>query len=191
MVINLWLHGWSHVVAYLLTGKSKTKHLSIICLEGQPNAAGTKVVQFYTQAGIPTMVVLDSTMGYIVEGVDMVLVGAKSAVENEGIVNNLGIYALAICVKEHGILFYVASESHKFARLYPLHQQRDLPPMDGSTLFLYSMLACDGMIRGAFWHMFNYLPGSKLIIIDQITLLQIHHIAVYRFGSHDSKCHVG
>ena len=126
------VHGWSRVVASLLTRAARTKHIRVICLEGRPDAAGVKAANFYAEAGIPTTVVLDSAMGYIMESVDMVLVGAEGVVENGGIVNKLGTYGLAICAKEHGTPFYVAAESYKFARLYPLHQ-RDLPKNVGDT----------------------------------------------------------
>ena len=56
----------------------------------------------------------------------MVLVGAEAVVENGGIINKLGTYTLAIAAKAHNVPLYVAAESYKFARLYPL-SQRDLP----------------------------------------------------------------
>lgn len=49
-------------------------------------------------------------------------------VENGGIINKIGTYSLAIVAKEFGKPFYVAAESFKFARLYPLNQS-DLPTM--------------------------------------------------------------
>jgi translation initiation factor eIF-2B subunit alpha len=94
-------------------------------LEGRPDAAGVKAARAYAShsANIPTTVVLDSALGYIMEKVDIVLVGAEAIVENGGCVNKMGTYALAACAKAHGKPFYVAAESYKFARLYPLNQQ--------------------------------------------------------------------
>lgn len=135
------VHGWSRVVASLLTQASQTKHIRVICLEGRPDAAGVKAAKFYSESGIPTTVVLDSAMGYMMESVDIVLVGAEGVVENGGIVNKLGTYGLAICAKEHGTPFYVAAESYKFARLYPLNQ-RDLPPMGGLPRIDFVDTAC-------------------------------------------------
>jgi len=71
-------------------------------------------------------VVLDSAMAYVMERVDLVIVGAEGVVENGGIINKVGTYAMAIAAKELGKPFYVAAESFKFARLYPLNQS-DLP----------------------------------------------------------------
>lgn len=128
-------HGWSRVVASVLLEAAETKHFDIIVLEGRPDAAGAKVAQAYAShpSKIPTTVVLDAAMGYIMDSVDIVLVGAEAVVENGGCVNKLGTYSLAACAKAHGKPFYVASESYKFARLYPLNQ-RDLPNIGSSPL---------------------------------------------------------
>mmetsp|Transcript_3525 Transcript_3525/g.9881 ORF Transcript_3525/g.9881 Transcript_3525/m.9881 type:complete len:392 (-) Transcript_3525:325-1500(-) len=126
-------HGWSRVVASILLKAAETKHFDIVILEGRPDAAGAKAARAYAthESQIPTTVVLDSAMGHVMESVDVVLVGAEAVVENGGVVNKMGTYALATCAKAHGKPFYVASESYKFARLYPLNQQ-DLPVM-GTT----------------------------------------------------------
>ena len=120
-------HGWSRVVASILLQASQTKHFDIIIMEGRPDAAGARAAKFYSQqAQIPTTVVLDSAMGYVMDMVDIVLVGAEGVVENGGIVNKMGTNALATCAQANGKPFYVAAESYKFARLYPL-MQRDIP----------------------------------------------------------------
>lgn len=127
-------HGWSRVVASILLKAAETKHFDIILLEGRPDAAGAKAARAYAshESKIPTTVVLDSAMGHVMETVDVVLVGAEAVVENGGFVNKMGTYALATCAKAHGKPFYVASESYKFARLYPLNQQ-DLPVMGNNS----------------------------------------------------------
>ena len=127
-------HGWSRVVAAILLKAAETKNFDIILLEGRPDAAGAKAARAYAshESKIPTTVVLDSAMGHVMETVDVVLVGAEAVVENGGVVNKMGTYALATCAKAHGKPFYVASESYKFARLYPLSQQ-DLPAMGNNS----------------------------------------------------------
>ncbi len=119
-------HGWSSVVSSLLIQAAKETHFEIIILEGRPDASGARAAALYAKAGIPTTVVLDSAMAYVMERVDMVIVGAEGVVENGGIINKLGTYTMAIAAKELGKPFYVAAESFKFARLYPLNQS-DLP----------------------------------------------------------------
>lgn len=56
----------------------------------------------------------------------MVLVGASGVTENGGVLSRLGTYQVALCAKSLKKPFYVAAESYKFSRLYPLHQY-DVP----------------------------------------------------------------
>ena len=43
-----------------------------------------------TESGIPTTVILDAAVGYVMEKVDMVLCGAEGVVESGGIINKVG-----------------------------------------------------------------------------------------------------
>ena len=95
----------------------------MIVLEGRPEGGGARAARQYASAGIPVTVVLDSAMGYACEKSDLVLVGAEGVVENGGVVNKVGTYALGIVAHALGTPFYVAAESYKFARLYPLNQK--------------------------------------------------------------------
>jgi translation initiation factor eIF-2B subunit alpha len=125
-------HGRSRVVEALLLRAAlvEKKRFRVIVLEGRPDAGGAKSAKTYANAGIPTSVVLDSAMGYIMERVDLVIVGAEGVVENGGVVNKVGSFALGVMAKELGVPFYVAAESYKFTRLYPLNNA-DLPDMGG------------------------------------------------------------
>lgn len=123
-------HGRSSVVEALLLRAAtvEKKRFKVIVLEGRPDAGGAKSARTYDKAGIPTVLILDSAMGYIAERtrIDMVLVGAEGVAENGGVVNKVGTFALGIVAKELGIPFYVAAESYKFTRMFPLNNA-DLP----------------------------------------------------------------
>jgi len=139
-------HGRSKVVEALLLRAAlvEKKRFRVMVLEGRPDAGGAKSAKTYANAGIPTTVVLDSAMGYIMERVDLVVVGAEGVVENGGTVNKVGTFALGVMAKELGVPFYVAAESYKFTRLYPLNNA-DLPEMGnimgGSSLKFLDTLA--------------------------------------------------
>ncbi|OQR91934.1 translation initiation factor eIF-2B subunit alpha [Achlya hypogyna] len=119
-------HGASRVVTGLLLQAAKTKHFSVVVTEGRPNGAGYKTAELLSNAGIPTTVIVDAAMGYYMEKVDMVIVGAEGVVENGGIVNKIGTFSAAMIAHAMKKPFYVAAESFKFARLYPLNQS-DFP----------------------------------------------------------------
>jgi translation initiation factor eIF-2B subunit alpha len=127
-------HGRSRVVESILLRAAlvERKRFQVYVLEGRPDAGGAKSALSYINAGIPTTVVLDSAMGYIMERVDMVLVGADCVMENGGTVNKIGTFALGVVAKEMGVPLYVAAESYKFTRLYPLNNA-DLPEMNTAS----------------------------------------------------------
>ena len=85
-----------------------------------------KTHQILTQAGIPCTVILDSAIAYILERVDIVLVGTEAVVESGGLVSSIGTSQCAILAKAMGKPFYALAESYKFLRYYPL-TQGDLP----------------------------------------------------------------
>lgn len=75
---------------------------------------------------IECTLILDAAIGYLMETIDFVMVGAEGVMESGGIINRIGTYTMALCAKEMKKPFYVLTESFKFSRLYPLNQ-RDLP----------------------------------------------------------------
>lgn len=85
-----------------------------------------KTHQILTQAGIPCTVILDSAIAYILERVDIVLVGTEAVVESGGLVSSIGTSQCALLAKAMGKPFYALAESYKFLRYYPL-TQGDLP----------------------------------------------------------------
>lgn len=73
--------------------------------------------------GIPARLILDAAMGHVMEKAELVLVGAEAVVENGGVLNKVGTYQLAVMARALNRPFYVAAESFKFTRAYPLSQQ--------------------------------------------------------------------
>uniref|UniRef100_A0A671L678 Translation initiation factor eIF2B subunit alpha n=1 Tax=Sinocyclocheilus anshuiensis TaxID=1608454 RepID=A0A671L678_9TELE len=97
-------HSSSRVVLKVLeNAAADNKRFTVYVTESQPDSAG-----------------------YIMEKVDLVIVGAEGVVESGGVINKIGTYQMAVCSKAHNKPFYVVAESFKFVRLYPLNQQ-DVP----------------------------------------------------------------
>lgn len=114
------------------------------------------MARIFAEANIPTSIILDSAVGSVMERVDMVICGAEGVMEDGGVVNKvravlytaldlffancsslsatlqLGTYQVAMIAKTLRKPFYVAVESYKFARMYPL-SQRDVEDMVQST----------------------------------------------------------
>lgn len=63
--------------------------------------------------GIPCRAVLDSAVGYIMDKVDMVFVGAEGVVENGGIVNKIGTFQIALVANALSKPVYAVAERYK------------------------------------------------------------------------------
>ncbi|PVU90430.1 hypothetical protein BB559_004632 [Furculomyces boomerangus] len=100
----------------------QNKRFSVYVTESRPDSSGLKTAKELQCLGIPCKVILDSAIGFIMEKVDLVLLGAEGVVENGGLVNKIGSYQLAILAKAAGKPLYALAESYKFVRFYPLNQ---------------------------------------------------------------------
>ena len=117
-------HGYSRVVVNCLVAAAKEgRHFSVVVTEGRPDTDGHTAARELRKEGIPVTLICDGAVGYIMEQVDYVLLGAEGIVENGGIINKVGSYQIAIVAKALQRPVYVAAECFKFARVFPLNQQ--------------------------------------------------------------------
>lgn len=120
-------HARSRVVLETLKVAAKcNKRFHVFVTQSSPDNTGKQMCDELTEAKIECTLILDSAIGYIMESIDIVLVGAEGVVESGGIINRVGTFTMALCAREMKKPFYVLAESLKFSRLYPLNQ-RDLP----------------------------------------------------------------
>ncbi|WVN85831.1 uncharacterized protein L203_100983 [Cryptococcus depauperatus CBS 7841] len=120
-------HSYSRTVMQtILRAHKQHKRIRVYVTEARPGCLGMKTHQILTVNGIPCTVVLDSAVAYVMERVDMVLVGSEAVVESGGLVSSVGTYQVALVAKAMQKPFYALAESYKFLRHYPL-SQTDLP----------------------------------------------------------------
>ena len=93
------IHGYSRVVISLLRRAAISgRRFRVIVTEGRPDSAGVDVARVLrmpigkSKLNIPVTLVLDSAVGFIMDEVDMVIVGAEGVVESGGIINKLGTF---------------------------------------------------------------------------------------------------
>ncbi|KAH6790037.1 translation initiation factor eIF-2B subunit alpha [Perilla frutescens var. frutescens] len=125
---TILVHGFSRVVLEALrTAGEKKKMFRVLCTEGRPDRSGLRLSNELAKLDIPVKLLIDSAVAYSMDEVDMVFVGADGVVESGGIINMMGTYQIALVAKSMNKPVYVAAESYKFARLYPL-DQKDMEP---------------------------------------------------------------
>ncbi|KAL7023160.1 hypothetical protein ACKWTF_012508 [Chironomus riparius] len=105
---------------------SQNKHFHVYVTMSSIDNEGFQMVEDLKTLNIDSTLILDASIGYIMESIDFVFCGAEGVMESGGIINRIGTYTTALCAKEMCKPFYVLTESFKFSRLYPLNQ-KDLP----------------------------------------------------------------
>jgi len=119
-------HSYSRVVLALLAYASKFTRFKVFVTQSEPDKSGLKMRDELEAIGIPSISILDASVAYVMEKVTFVLMGAEAVVESGGVINKIGTFTIAVAAHEMNKPFYVASESFKFVRYYPLNN-RDLP----------------------------------------------------------------
>lgn len=125
---TILVHGFSRVVFEVLkTAAQNRKFFRVLCTEGRPDRTGLILSNELAKLDVPVKLLIDSAVAYSMDEVDMVFVGADGVVESGGIINMMGTYQIALVAHSMNKPVYVAAESYKFARLYPL-DQKDMAP---------------------------------------------------------------
>ncbi len=68
---------------------TKRKHFTVYVTESAPDYLGRTMFEELEKAGICATLILDAAVGYILERVDLVLVGAEGVCESGGIINKV------------------------------------------------------------------------------------------------------
>uniref|UniRef100_A0A914S6E5 Translation initiation factor eIF2B subunit alpha n=1 Tax=Parascaris equorum TaxID=6256 RepID=A0A914S6E5_PAREQ len=108
-------HSFSRVVLRaLIDAKGAGVDVHIFVTESHPDVSGKTMFNLLRDAGIRTTLILDSAVGYLMESIDMVLIGAEGVMETGGVINKIGTLSMAICAKAMNKPVYVMAESIKF-----------------------------------------------------------------------------
>ncbi|KAH6984781.1 hypothetical protein BKA56DRAFT_730137 [Ilyonectria sp. MPI-CAGE-AT-0026] len=87
-----------------------------------------RVVRELRDKGIPVAEIAEASVAYVMgllRQVNMVIVGAEAVTSNGGIISRMGTLQIAKLASEAHVPFYVAVETHKFARKFVM-DQRDI-----------------------------------------------------------------
>ncbi|KAI6191858.1 EIF-2B GDP-GTP exchange factor subunit alpha [Aphelenchoides bicaudatus] len=135
---KLLTHSYSKIVlSALLEAKNRGHVFQVFVTESAPDFSGRKMHAALTEHGIDSTLVLDGAVGYLMERVDSVLLGAEAILENGGIINKVSLYWLFITIdlfrlarlvcaswpKNFNKNIYVFAESIKFTKEFPINQR--------------------------------------------------------------------
>ncbi|KAK7203266.1 hypothetical protein BZA70DRAFT_283252, partial [Myxozyma melibiosi] len=118
---TILIHSHSRAVTeLLLLAARRHVRFSVFVTESRPTGEGRVTAKTLREHGIPVRVIADGAVGYVIQKVDKVFVGAEGVAESGGIINRIGTYQIAVLAKDANKPVYVVVESHKFVRLFPL-----------------------------------------------------------------------
>jgi len=146
-------------LAVLVAAAEANRRFTVYVTESAPSNLGLKFAAKLQEHGIPVTVIPDTAVGYVIELVDLTIVGAEAIVESGGIINTIGTYQLGLISKAANTPFYVVGESFKFVRLYPLNQS-EIPP-NRSTVARPDLPEGVGYLHPAM----DYTPPSYITLI--------------------------
>lgn len=120
-------HSRSRVVLQAMLEAAKENiRFQVFVTMSAPDNTGVQMHKELVDAGIDATLILDAAVGYIMEQVSAVMLGAEGVTENGGIINKIGTYSIGMAAYELKKPVCVLTESFKFSRIYPLNEQ-DLP----------------------------------------------------------------
>lgn len=124
-------HGASRSVTGLLeraTRNGEGKFRVVYVRDESRAEESDAVVSGLRSHGIPVAEIPEAGVAHVMgllRQVHMVFVGAEAVTQNGGIISRIGTFQIAQLAKKANIPFYVAAETHKFVRKFPL-DQRDI-----------------------------------------------------------------
>ena len=130
------VHSYSRVVMALLKKARENQiRFKVIVTECFTPYDGKRIIKSLRNAGISCVLIPDAAVGFNMDNVDAVFVGAEGVVQNGGIINQIGTYQIAVLASYTNVPLYVVAESFKFVHRFPLCQS-DLPNKDYQLKFL-------------------------------------------------------
>ena len=100
----------------------------------QDQSPAVDVVKNLRDCDIPVATIPFAALATALRTASFALVGAESILENGGAVSSMGTFQMALLMRSVGKPFYVAAESYKFVRVYPMNGE-DLPTGQGTFDF--------------------------------------------------------
>lgn len=88
------------------------KRIKVYATQTEPRWQGIKTVKELAAQGINVTLITDSAIGFFMPEIDAVVVGSD-AMREQGNVNKIGSYTIAIVAKQHKVPYYVAGNTLK------------------------------------------------------------------------------
>jgi ribose 1,5-bisphosphate isomerase len=105
----------SCAISTIIRAHTDGKNIQVFATESRPKRQGYITVRELVKHGVPTTLIVDSAVRYIMPKVDLVVVGADTIASNGAVINKIGTSQIALCAHEARVPVMVCAETYKFS----------------------------------------------------------------------------
>jgi ribose 1,5-bisphosphate isomerase len=106
----------SAALAVILHAHSDGKKINVYATESRPKKQGYITVRKLADEGISVTLIVDSAVRYIMQEIDIVIVGADTIASNGAVINKIGTSQIALCAHEARVPVMICAETYKFSK---------------------------------------------------------------------------
>ena len=151
------------------TAHTDGKDLDVYATESRPWRQGLLTVRDLADAGIPSTLIIDSAVRWIMKEVDVVLVGADTICSNGALINKIGTSQVALAADEARVPFIVCAETYKFSPKTMMGEMVEIEERDASEIIAPGDLPAGVNVRNP---VFDSTPAERIdSIVTEIGLI--------------------
>jgi ribose 1,5-bisphosphate isomerase len=102
-------------ISTIIKAHKDGKKIMVYATESRPKRQGYITIKQLSEAGVPTTLIVDSAVRYVMHNVDLVVVGADTVASNGAVINKIGTSQIALCAHESRVPVMVCAETFKFS----------------------------------------------------------------------------
>ena len=151
------------------TAHADGKDIKVYATESRPWRQGLLTVKDLAAAGVPTTLIIDSAVRWIMKEIDVVLVGADTICSNGALINKIGTSQVALAADEARVPFIVCAETYKFSPKTVHGEMVEIEERDASEIIDPRLLPPKVMVKNP---VFDATPAEYIdSIVTEIGLI--------------------
>ena len=151
------------------TAHADGKDIKVYATESRPWRQGLLTVKDLAAAGVPTTLIIDSAVLWIMKEIDVVLVGADTICSNGALINKIGTSQVALAADEARVPFIVCAETYKFSPKTVHGEMVEIEERDASEIIDPRLLPPKVMVKNP---VFDATPAEYIdSIVTEIGLI--------------------
>ncbi len=143
---RILVHSYSTSVnKIILKAHEQGKVREVIATESRPGSEGFLTAEHLDSRGVPVTLIVDSAVNYVMDRVDVVLLGSEAITANGALVNKVGSSLISLIAFQKRKRTLVAAGTYKFSYETLLGELIKIPTAGPETLMLPEELMSKGL----------------------------------------------